>query len=172
MADQSPRDLEWPTRRWLMWGLLAIVALAVVIGFFVWLGDEEEAADTTVPVGEQLSWSIELVDLTGDTVTLKGDLPLGFPTETWQNDFQVARSVNASFEWDLEQELPVAVVAIDEAADCEALNVVLADILADANDAEEPGVWQARAFAQHAVNVGRDQGCTLDEDMLESVSGL
>ena len=52
------------------------------------------------------------------------------------------------------------------------LLAVDADILADANDAEEPGVWQARAFAQHAVNVGRERGCTLDEDVLESVSGL
>jgi len=166
MTGQSPRDLEWPTRRWLLWGFLAILVVTAIALFFVFLGNAEndQDGDTAAPGGvEQIEWSITLDDMTGDEVTLKGDLPLGVPTETWQNDFQVARTATGSFEWDLDQELPATVVAIDEAADCEALNTTLADIVSGADEALEPGVWQARAFAQHAINTMRDQGCEIDD---------
>lgn len=163
----KPRDIDWPTRRWLLWGLGAILVVVAIGLFFVFLGNEENAAEETSPTLEatnQMEWSIVLTDLTGDEVTLKGDLPDGFPTETWQNDFMVARSVGESFEWDVDQELPVRVVEIDEAADCAALNSILTDIVSAANEAPEPGLWQARAFAQHALNTMSSQNCEIDEN--------
>lgn len=164
MTDSPQDDFEFPTRRWLIWGVVAIVILAGVILIINWLtGEDDPESGATA---EQMEWSIVLTDLTGDTVTLKGDLPFGFPTETWQNDFQVARAVNGDFEWDLDLELPVDVVAVDEASGCEELNAVLAGIVAARSDALEPGIWQARAFAQHAVDVMRARDCTVDEDMI------
>jgi hypothetical protein len=168
MSDQSRDSLDFPTRRWLLWGGIAIVALAAVVIFFIWFGNTPgETPPSSAPTADQMEWSIELVDITGDTVTLKGDLPLGFPTETWQNDFQIARSVGETFQWDLDLELPVTVVAIDGAGDCDNLNGLLADILSEGGAAAEPGLWQAYAFAQHAVDTMREQGCTIDEDALE-----
>ncbi|MGD2101141.1 MAG: hypothetical protein PVG83_02825 [Acidimicrobiia bacterium] len=164
MTDGPQDDFEFPTRRWLVWGVVAIVVLAGVILTINWLtGDDDPESATTA---EQMEWSIVLTDLTGDTVTLKGDLPFGFPTETWQNDFQVARAVNGDFEWDLDLELPIDVVAVDQASDCEQLNAVLAGIVEARSDALEPGIWQARAFAQYAVDVMRARDCPIDEDMI------
>lgn len=166
MTGQSPRDLEWPTRRWLLWGFLAVLAVTAIALFFVFLGNAENDQDgDAAPPDEveQMEWSITLVDMTGDEVTLKGDLPLGVPTETWQNDFQVSRTAAGGFEWDLDQELPATVVAINDAADCDALNALLTEIVSGANEALEPGVWQARAFSQHAINTMKDQGCEIDE---------
>lgn len=174
MTDESPRDIDWPTRRWLLWGLIAVAALAAIILIITWLtsGDDPDVqGDSLTPEGvEQIEWSIELTSLTGDTVTLKGDLPLGYPTETWQNDFQVARSVDGSFAWDLDQELPVAVVAVNEAGDnCESLNALLATYAAEGVDAEEPGLWQTRAFSQHAINALQAGGCEIDEELLSEI---
>lgn len=170
MTDPPPRELDWPTRRWLLWGLVAILALAAGIFLIIWLtgGDDAPVAEDG-EVGEQMEWSIELTDLTGDTVTLKGDVPLGFPTETWQNDFRVARSVDESFEWDLDLELPVPVVDVDEAGGCDQLNTLLAGFIEEGAASAEPGLWQARAFAQYAVNAMRQQECEIDENIL---SGL
>ena len=173
MSDEGPRDLDWPTRRWLLWGVLAILALAAIIAVIVWLsGDSgETTTSSSVPAGaaEQFEWSIVLADINGSTVTLKGDEPFGFPTETWQDDFQIARSVGETFEWDVDRELPVAVVAIDDAADCDELNELLATIISEGGAAAEPGLWQAYAFAQHAVDTMRTEGCTIDESLLEGL---
>lgn len=171
MTGQSPRDMDWPTRRWLLWGFLALLGVTAIALFFVFLGNAENNQSESAPPDdvEQLEWSIILVDMTGDEVTLKGDLPLGAPTETWQNDFQVSRTATGSFEWDLNSELPATVVAIDEAADCDALNAILAEIVSGADDALEPGLWQARAFAQHAIDTMRDQGCEIDDAALAGI---
>lgn len=167
MTDSPRDDLDFPTRRWLLLGVLAVLVLAGIILMINWLtGDDGE--ETAAPT-EQMEWSIELTDLTGDTVTLKGDLPFGFPTETWQNDFQVSRAVNGDFEWDLEADLPVNVVSVDQAGGCDELNSLLAGFVDERADALEPGLWQFRAFAQHAVNTMRDQGCSLDESMINGL---
>ncbi|HEX6287208.1 MAG TPA: preprotein translocase subunit SecE [Acidimicrobiia bacterium] len=174
MTGQSPRDIDWPTRRWLLWGLLAVLVVTAITLFFVFLGNaENEQTDNEAapPEGaEQLVWSITLVDMTGDEVTLKGDLPLGMPTETWQNDFQVTRTVGGAFEWDVEQELPATVVEIDQAAgDCEALNAILAGLVSEGDQALEAELWHLRAFAQHTINTMRDQGCTIDDAALQGL---
>jgi hypothetical protein len=171
MTEQSPRDIDWPTRRWLLWGFLAVLVVTAIALFFVFIGNADDDQDEDAAPGdvEQMEWSITLADFTGDEVTLKGDLPLGVPTETWQNDFQVARTATGSFEWDLDQELPATVVEIDEAADCEALNAILADLVSGADQALEPGLWQARAFGQHALDKMRDQGCTVDDAALQGL---
>ncbi len=170
MSDEGPRELDWPTRRWLMWGLLALVALAVIIALVIWFGNAKSSDDTIPEVGPQFEWSIVLTDQTGDTVTLKGDEPLGFPTETWQNDFQVARSVGATFEWDLDAQLPVAVVEIDSTTDCAALNQLLAGWVTQIGSVQgSPDGWQARAFAQHTLNKMRTSDCQIDDAVL---SGL
>lgn len=173
MTGQSPRDVDWPTRRWLLWGLLAVLVVTAITLFFVFLGnaENEQTQDQDPPPEgvEQLEWSIVLADMTGDEVTLKGDLPLGIPTETWQNDFQVARTVGGAFEWDLDAELPATVVEVDEAADCDALNAILADLVSGADTALPAELWHARAFAQHTINTMRDQGCTIDDAALQGL---
>ena len=171
----QPRDIDWPTRRWLLWGLVAIAVLAVIVLFFIWFGEEdtspaEERAEEAT--GPQVEWSIVLTSLTGDTVTLKGDLPAGTVTETWQNDIQILRSPAGTFEWDMDQELPVAVVEIDDVEGCDGLNAQLdfwvADIQAETGEAQQ---WQARAFIQHTLNRMQTEGCELDESALAEVIG-
>jgi hypothetical protein len=154
-------DLNLPWGRWLLWGVLAIVALVAITLFFVNLGDDVEATS-----GEQVEWSIEVSEYAPSpgTVTLKGDTPLGFPTETWKDDFMLARSVGESFEWnmDVSPEVPTPVYEIDEAGSCDELQGLLDRWAAET--AQAPGDarrTEAEAFAQHAVNTMGDQGCQI-----------
>lgn len=175
MTGQSPRELDWPTRRWLLWGLLAVVVLAAIVLFFIWFANQEtspaeEAAEEGV--GPQVEWSIVLTSQTGDTVTLKGDLPNGTTTETWLGEARLIRSAGGTFEWDMDQELPVAVVEIDNAGDCAALNEELDVWVEEIGTAVgEPQHWQARAFAQHALDTMGAQSCEIDEDALAEIAG-
>lgn len=169
----KPRDIDWPTRRWLLWGLAAVAVLALIVLFFNWFAAEEttpaeEAA--AEGVGPQVEWSIVLTSLTGDTVTLKGDLPDGMTTETWQNEIRILRSAAGTFDWDMSVELPAAVVQIDNAQGCDALNTELdawaADIQTETGEAQQ---WQARAFIQHTLDRMNAEGCEIDEDTLSAV---
>lgn len=164
MTDRSS-GFEWPTRKWITWGLIAILALVALIVVINVIG-----SDASPDVGggnpadvEQMEWSIVLTDVTGVDVTLKGDEPFGFPTETWENDFLLERQVQATFEWDVDAELPMAVVDIDNADGCESLNGQLIEWGQQAGQAAgQARKLQAQAFAQHAVNTMRDQACELD----------
>ncbi len=171
MASKSDNDLDFPVGRWLLWGLAALAAMALIILGIIWLTDDDEP----VPGGEagrQVEWSIDLADQTGDTVTLKGDLPTGRTTETWRNDIQLIRSPGGTFEWDMDAELPAAVVDIDDSDGCDALNTHLTHWVAEVGTATgEPQQWEARAFAQHAVDTMRSSDCEIDEAMLQSVTG-
>jgi hypothetical protein len=159
MTDRESLDLNWG--RWLLWGVLAIAALVVVTLFFVNLGDDTETA-----AGEQVEWSIEVSEFAPSPgeVTLKGDTPLGFPTETWKDDFLVARSVGESFEWnmDVSPEVPTPVYEIDKAGSCDELQGLLDQWATEvAQAAGEARRAEAEAFAQHAVNTMQDQGCEI-----------
>src|SRR5690606_42156729 len=108
---------------------------------------------------------------TADTGPLKGDLPTGRTTETWRNEIQLIRSPGGTFEWDMDAALPAAVVAIEETDGCDDLNAELDAWVVEIGSASgEPQQWQARAFAQHAVDTMRDAGCEIDEDLLQSVT--
>ena len=171
MRDESPRDLDWPTRRWLLWGLAAILVVAAVVVFFVWFAD-----DTTEPppesVGPQAEWSIPLTDMSQQTVTLKADLPAGIETETWVDGLMLERGTGDRWSWDMDQELPEPVVEIDASADCAELNAHFDEWIAGIGAAEgEVFNWQARAFTQHALNEMRAASCEVDEDALAEVVG-
>jgi hypothetical protein len=112
-----------------------------------------------------------LVDQTGATVTLKGDLPEGRTTETWRNEIQLIRSPGGTFEWDMDARLPAAVVAIDEADGCDALNSELDSWVGEIGSATgEPQQWQARAFVQYTVDTMRLADCDIDESALQGVT--
>ena len=172
MPDNREDSFHFPLGRWLLWGLLAVVAVVgiiILINSWVDSGDADPEAGTDV--GPQVEWSIELVDQTGDTVTLKGDLPDGRTTETWRNDIQLIRSPGGTFEWDMDEELPAAVVAIDASAGCDELNAELDSWVSEIGTATgEPQHWQARAFAQRALDIMRSQTCEIDESALAGVS--
>jgi hypothetical protein len=172
MPQGSGDDLEFPIGRWLLWGLVGIAAVALVVLFFIWFADEEDPeGDAGGEVGPQVEWSIELVDQNGDTVTLKGDEPSGRTTETWRNEIQLIRSPGGTFEWDMDERLPAAVVAIDESDGCDALNSELDSWVGEVGTATgEPQQWQARAFAQHTVDTMRTAGCDIDESALQTVT--
>jgi len=159
MTDRESLDLNWG--RWLLWGVLAIAALVVITLFFVNLGNDDETA-----AGEQVEWSIEVSEYAPSPgeVTLKGDTPQGFPTETWKDDFMVARNVGESFEWnmDVSPEVPTPVYEIDEAGSCDELQGLLDQWATEvAQAAGEARRTEAEAFAQHAVNTMHDQGCEI-----------
>ena len=171
MTDESPRDLDWPTRRWLLWGLVAIVVVAAVVLFFVWFAD-----DTTEPppesVGPQAEWSIPLTDMSQQTVTLKADLPAGIETETWVDEVMLERGTGDRWAWDMDEELPEPVVEINASADCAELNAHFDEWVAVIGAAEgEVFNWQARAFTQHALNSMRSASCEIDPDALAAVAG-
>lgn len=166
---KSSNDLDLPIGRWIIWGLVAVVGLAAIVLFFVWLGAEE--AEPVPEVGEQFEWSIVLVDQTGDTITLKGDKPLGIPTETWQDDSQVSRELQGSFEWDTDAGLPAAVVEIDGIEGCEALNVELAKWVDGIGAAEGDAFnWRARAFTQHTLDKMAADGCEVNDEELQDLT--
>ena len=170
-------DLNWG--RWLLWGLIAIVALAAVVLFFVMGGENTEStpASTLIPQsGEQAEWSIQVSEYipSPGLVTLKGDLPTGFPTETWKDDFLITRSTGDSFTWNtsVSPELPTAVYDIDQivatnqgdqSAICAGLTASLADWGAQVADAqgEAERTWTS-AFAQHALNTALENDCQVD----------
>ncbi len=159
MTDRESLDLNWG--RWLLWGVLAVAVLVVITLFFVNLGN-----DTETTAGEQVEWSIEVREYAPSPgeVTLKGDAPLGFPTETWKDDFMVARSVGESFEWnmDVSPEVPTPVYEIDEAETCDELQGLLDQWATEvAQAAGEARRTEAEAFAQHAANTMQDQGCQI-----------
>jgi hypothetical protein len=147
---------------------LAIGGLAVIVLILVWYGNARtDETTTTATAAEQVEWSIALTDMAGQTVTLKADLPLGTPSETWLDQIQLERGVGDRWQWDMSQELPEPVVAIDNAADCDALNVLLEEWLTGIGAAlGEVYNWQSRAFTQHTVNTMRTDGCTIDESLL------
>ena len=153
MTDRESLDLHFG--RWLLWGLVAIVGLMVIVIFFANLGRSSEPPP---PTAEQVEWSIELTEYTPTLglITLKGDLPLGTPTETWQNDFMLARTVGGvGFTWnmDVNPEVPVPVFDINQAGSCDELNTELNnwanEIGVAAGDARRA---EASAFAQHALD--------------------
>jgi hypothetical protein len=101
---------------------------------------------------------------------LKGDLPAGITTETWVDGSRLIRDPAGTFEWDMDAELPVAVVAIDDAADCAGLNEELDTWVGEIGSATaDPQRWQARAFAQHALDRMRADACEIDEDTLSAI---
>jgi len=162
MTDRESLDLHFG--RWLLWGLLAVVALLVVVIFFTNLA--RDSSEPPPEVGEQVEWSIEVSEYAPSpgSVTLKGDVPLGFPTETWKDGFMQARSVDASqFEWnmDVSPEVPVPVYDVDQdAGSCNDLNDHLNDWATET--AQAPGDaqrTQAEAFAQHALDTMLAEGC-------------
>lgn len=161
MPEQSRQGLVGPTRTWLFWGLIAILVLAAVAVFFANLGSD---ADTS-PTAEQVEWSIEVSEYgpAPGEVTLKGDEPLGFPTETWMNGVMLLRSVDASqFEWnmDVSPEVPVPVHEIDQADGCDSLDTLLNEWVQQVGDAPGEGQQaQAEAFAQYAYDTMIEQGC-------------
>ena len=151
-----------------MWGLLAIVALAAVVLFFVWVGDEEETdPEGTGPAAEQIMWSVKLTDMSQQEVTLKADLPLGTPTETWVDGLMLERGIGDRWQWNVEAVLPQPVVDIDAAAGCDELNAEL-DVWLQGIGAAEGEVfnWQARAFTQHTINKMRASDCEIDDSVL------
>lgn len=169
MSNDS-QAFEFPTRKWIMWGLVAIGALVALIILINIIGSDSESDSTAgnPTDAEQMEWSIVLSDMNGVTVTLKGDEPLGFPTETWEDDFLLERQVQATFEWDTDQGLPTAVVDIDNAADCEALNAELLDWGQQVGQAAgEARKRQAQSFTQHAINEMRSQSCDVDLSSLD-----
>ena len=126
-TDRDSLDLNFG--RWLWWGLLATIALIVVVVFLTNLARDNEP---TPPSAEQVEWSIHTSEYTPTpgTVTLKGDLPLGTPTETWKDGFLLARTVGGAFGWtlDVSPEVPTPVYEIDQDRNsCDALNVHLND---------------------------------------------
>ena len=171
MPSKSGDDLDFPIGRWLLWTLAAIAGLALIVSLIISLTSDDADPAASVEVGPQVEWAIELADQTGDTVTLKGDLPTGRTTETWRNEIQLIRSPGGTFEWDMDAELPAAVVAIDEAGGCDALNSELDSWVGEIGAATgEPQQWQARAFAQHTVDTMRLAGCDIDESALQGVT--
>lgn len=175
MSDQAPRDFDWPTRRWLLWGVIGVAAVVLIVIFFANLGDEitedDPAAEAgpgteeTLPdTGEQVEWTIEVSYLAPapGSVVLRGDEPLGAFIETWKDGVMVARSADANlFAWDMDAELPEPVIAIDDAgSDCDALNALLNDWANQTAEAfGEAQQIQAESFAQYAFDTLNAQGC-------------
>lgn len=163
MSDQ---DFEFNLGRWLVWGLLGLVGFIVVMFILSLLLRSGDSVSETPDV-EQVEWSIQTSEYTPTPglVTLKGDAPLGFPTETWKDGVMLLRSVDArQFEWNMDiiPEVPVPVYEIDQAEDCDELTQHLEEWAAEVGSAPGEGQRvQASAFAQHAFDTLVARDCTL-----------
>ena len=159
MTDRDSLDLN--IGRWLWLGLLAVVAVIVLVVFLANIlpgGDDD--GDTTS--AEQVEWSIVASEYTPNPgeVELKGDEPFGVPTETWLNGLLLARTAGGSFDWNMDSSppLPMPVFDIDEdRGDCDDHLEVWANETASAPG--EARRAEASAFAQHAVNTLNSEGC-------------
>ena len=166
MTDRESLDLHFG--RWLLWGLLAMVSLTVAVILFANIS--RDSSEAPPPAAEQVEWSISLQDYTPTlgVITLKGDVPVGTPTETWQDDFMLARTVGgAGFVWNMDAtpEVPVPVYDIDQArGSCDQLNNELNnwanEVGTAAGDARRA---EASAFAQHALDTMLAEGCQPSE---------
>ncbi len=161
MTDRESLDLHFG--RWLLWGLAAILGLLVIVIFFA--NAARDSSSTSSDGAEQVEWSIQTSEYTPTpgVVTLKGDTPTGLPTETWQNDLLLARTVGGEgFIWNMNvsPEVPVPVYDIDQAGSCDELNTELNnwanEIGHAAGDARRA---EASAFAQHALDTMLADGC-------------
>lgn len=161
MTDRESLDL--PLGRWLLWGLAAILGLLAIVIFFASLTQDTSSSPTAA--GEQVEWSIQTSEYTPTPgqVTLMGDVPLGFPTETWKDGVMLARTVDVSmFDWkmDVDPEVPIPVYDIDQAGSCAELNDELNDWASAVASAQgDARSAEASAFAQHALDTMVADGC-------------
>jgi hypothetical protein len=106
---------------------------------------------------DQVQWSI----ITSDgRVTLKGDLPNGYPTETWIDERLWEREPDGVFSWDLDTGLPTPVSLISKHTDCSEVRreIDLWDGLT--STASTPiGAVRTRAYAQAARDRASALGC-------------
>ena len=171
MADRSPRDVDWPTRRWLLWGAIALAGLIAIVLLITWwanarTGPVEEAAEEG-NLAPQVEWSVALTDQSGQTVTLKADEPDGVITETWIDEEMIERGAGDQWVWNMDAGQPQPVVDIAATTDCTALNEILDEWLQGVEAAlGDVFNWQARAFAQETLNQMRAQSCEIDDSIL------
>lgn len=139
--------------------LLSLVAFSLVLAA---CGGETVDEIPDVP---KVEWSIEVSEYgpSPGEVLLKGDEPLGFPTETWKDGVVLARTVDArAFEWnmDVSPEVPIPVYEIDQAGSCDEVIELLVEWADRTGSAPgEARRAEAQAFAQHALNTALDLGC-------------
>lgn len=139
--------------------LIAVATLAVLLFLASQIGGET-AIDATSgqPTVEQVSWSI---NVGGEgTITLKGDLPDGYPTETWVDGELVDRHMAGDFSWDLASGLPAPVFHIVSLETCEQVQAEV-DLWSSLSDSAEAAdmILRHLAFAQAAMEHGRSLGC-------------
>ncbi len=149
-------------------GVAAVVAAAVAIwvGAGLLISEDEDSTDesaqasgssttTTMPV-EIITWSIAI---SGEEVLLTGELPYGYPTETYVNGELVDRDEGGDFAWDLDKRVPDP-VALQDGMSCSELEAEW-DFWIDSAATSTVRDSQVRqlAYAQHAVNLYQIAGC-------------
>jgi len=104
---------------------------------------------------DQVEWSIVTTD---GRVTLKRDLPNGYPTVTWIDDQMLEREPDGVFSWDLAVGLQTPVSLINQQTDCWHVQreIAMWDKLTVSASTPVGGV-RTRAYAQ----VARDQASAL-----------
>ena len=159
--------------------VVPLIAFGVIVLFFTLAAagsSDETAADTTTtttlpttttsaPEVEKMVWSI-LVGPEGEKtgeVTLTGELPNGYPTETIIEDRVISYDPEGDFAWDLKLELPSPIVPQFD-MDCDQLSTDVdfwLDGAADAvaNDLLDSAARQT-AYAQNAIDLQNEKGCT------------
>jgi hypothetical protein len=128
----------------------------------------EPNTEPAPPGVEQIEWSV----LTpGGSVTLKGDLPDGYPTETWIDGRLIDRDVDGDFSWDLQASLPSPVALIQDLADCQELMAQSEFWQRGASHAPtEDSQVRQRAFAQAARDRAAELDCLKIGDSLKASS--
>lgn len=124
----------------------------------------EPNTEPAPPDVKQVEWSRSTAD---GYVTLKGDLPNGYPTETWIDNQLIDRDPDGDFSWDLRESLPSPVALIEGLTDCRELmkQAEFWERGASSAPSSDSGA-RHRAFAQAA----RDRA--LDLDCLSRDGGL
>lgn len=128
----------------------------------------EPNTEPAPPDVEQIEWSV----LTRDgLVTLKGDLPTGYPTETWIDERLIDRDPDGDFSWDLQASLPSPVALIQHVAECRELMAQSEFWKRGASNAPtEDSQVRQRAFAQAACDRAAELDCLKSNDGFKASS--
>jgi hypothetical protein len=112
---------------------------------------------------EQFEWSQELDN--GQTITLKGDMPDGYPSETWRDGDLLFRDEGSDSEiqWDVERGIPLVAAHIQDLDTCAELVVEVRRWSAVAGrNLSLAAEARVSAWATYALELADEAGCLPD----------
>ncbi len=156
------KSISTPVQGGLLMLVVAVVVIIAMNGQESQDSAEDSVADTsrtTTVAAVKLEWSIVVGE---DTILLTGELPNGFPTETWLNNELLSRDLGGDFSWDLDKQVPQPVSLQDDMG-CDQLqgdiDFWLRGVASSLDQGQLDGAARQTAYAQNAIDLQVENGC-------------